>query len=63
MEQCDVIVIGAGIAGLAAAAYLARTDPEPQMAGHWAFSPRGSPVAVLTGKLAVNSILSTREEV
>jgi len=32
------------------------------MAGHWAFSPGGSPVAVLTGKLAANSILKSRRE-
>jgi hypothetical protein len=27
------------------------------MAGHWSFSPGGSPVAVLTGKLAAKRIL------
>ena len=37
--------------------------PNLLMAGHWAFSPGGSPVAVLTGKLAANSILKSRQEV
>jgi hypothetical protein len=32
------------------------------MAGHWAFSPGGSPVAVLTGRLAASAILKPREE-
>lgn len=36
--------------------------PNLLMAGHWAFSPGGSPVAVLTGKLAANSILKLRGE-
>ena len=31
--------------------------PNLYMAGHWAFSPGGSPVAVMTGKLAANQIL------
>ena len=33
--------------------------PNLYMAGHWAFSPGGSPVAVMTGKLAANQILKT----
>ncbi len=36
--------------------------PNLLMAGHWAFSPGGSPIAVLTGKLAANSILRSRGE-
>jgi phytoene dehydrogenase-like protein len=28
-------------------------------AGHWAFSPGGSPIAVLTAKLAADRILKT----
>lgn len=63
MKQHDVILIGAGIAGLTAAAYLARMNPEPQMVGYSAFSPGGSPIAVLTGKLAANSILKSGREV
>jgi hypothetical protein len=34
-------------------------EPNQYMAGHWAFSPGGSPVAVMTGKLAANQILKT----
>jgi len=44
-KSFDTIVIGAGIAGLTA--------------GHWAFSPGGSPVAVLTGKLAAEAVLKS----
>jgi len=29
------------------------------MAWHWASSPGGSPVAIMTGKLAANQILKT----
>jgi hypothetical protein len=33
------------------------------IAGHWAFTPGGSPVAVLTGRLAASTILKSRQEV
>jgi phytoene dehydrogenase-like protein len=33
--------------------------PNLFIAGHWAFSPGGSPVAIMTGKLAANHILET----
>lgn len=33
--------------------------PNLLMAGHWAFSPGGSPVAVLTGRLAASRILES----
>jgi thioredoxin reductase len=62
MEQYDAIVIGASVAGLTVAAYRARRNSKQQMAGQWAFSPGGSPGAVLTGKPAANNILSTRKE-
>ena len=36
--------------------------PVPRLltAGHWAFSPGGSPVAVLTGKLAAENIINQK---
>ncbi|MGB9666544.1 MAG: phytoene desaturase family protein [Candidatus Cryosericum sp.] len=47
--------------GLLSIAKSVRTPvPNLLMAGHWAFSPGGSPVAVLTGKLAASSILKSR---
>jgi phytoene dehydrogenase-like protein len=98
----DAIVIGAGLSGLTAAAYLAQAGARvlvceqaeqigglfnsferngyqfdsgikavensavmlPMLAqlgllvaGHWTFSPGGSPIAVLTGKLAAEAVL------
>ena len=63
MKQHDVVVIGAVIAGLTAATLLAGMNPKPQTVVYSAFSRGGSPIAVLTGKLATNSILKSRGEV